>query len=106
MSDQMKIMLSPISLPRHSAVGNITAECGHECWISQSSLDAVLDPGIDTSTACIPCVAASTPGGIRAIAKAGLITTLPGQREEVAKQVGQDETDEMFRRLNVQERGS
>jgi len=80
----------------------IRADCGHECVISPTGLQTVLDPGIPTSTICLPCSGLNA-AGIEKMGAAGQIGALPGAKEELSEALGEDITQALFERLHVRE---
>lgn len=79
----------------------IDAACGHRVWIAPASLSAHLAPYPPTVVRCIPCVMVD-PEMRASVAKHGL-HAFPGQREEMAAELGQEETDAFFAAMNIKE---
>lgn len=103
--DVAYIVLSPVPSPYHSADSvEIGADCGHRCWIGPTAMGAVLNPFMRTRTVCLRCVMTDPVlrRGLRDDVREGL-RALPGTREEIAREFGQEIADDMWERFNVRE---
>lgn len=99
-----KIILSPVGASHTDDSVIITATCGHEAYIAPSSLRVVNDPNVETETLCARCIDAKTLEAIRhQYQRLGGMLTAPGTREELNKELGVGEVDQMFTKFNVQE---
>lgn len=102
----MRIFLSPVSHSHLDDAVEITADCGHQCWIGPVSMQHVLAPFMKTSTVCLTCMAAD-PEMRKALReqtqKTGGLLGLPGAREELTKNVGAKVAEEIYEDFNVTE---
>lgn len=63
------------------------ADCGHECWMSPTSMVAILDPDVRLKTRCMRCV---DPEALtESIRKYGMLG-LPGSKDSVRQEAGDD----------------
>jgi hypothetical protein len=55
MSEHAVLVLSPVTHAKWVPEAyEVTAGCGHQCWLSPGSEKAFVDPNIDSK--CIPCL--------------------------------------------------
>jgi len=55
MSERAKLVLSPIEDDKHvEDAYEVTATCGHKCWLSPGSQSAFMNP--DNDSICVPCL--------------------------------------------------
>lgn len=102
MSDAHLIILTPLDGGHTPDATQVTADCGHECWMAATTRRWVVNPFVVTETVCMLCV---DPVEVSAaIAAQGGLLAFPGVRDELARHFGIAEADEVFRQLQVRER--
>ena len=105
----MKVLLMPVDDANPdfivSSAIKIQADCGHECWIAETSRSQIAlaqSEGQIVETECVPCSGMSTKELIEE-ANAGEIKAAPGAHQEINDHVGFNLVDLMSERLRIQE---
>lgn len=83
------LALSPIAWGAFPGAAGITADCGHECWISPSGVQAMLS-GVITRKICVPC-AYKDPDNI------SRLEAVPGAEDELAEIMPREQAREVIR---------
>lgn len=101
MTDVHKFVLVPLDSAHTADSTQITADCGHECWIAPNTREVVENRLIRTATVCDRCI---DPEEMRAALLAqGGVFALPGTRENVASVLGADAADRFWARFGIRE---
>lgn len=101
MAQPHNIILSPADSPYHSADAVIIdADCGHKAWIGPTTLSFTLNPFAATRTMCLRCL---TKEELVEAMRSGNLRSIPGAKEELAREIGQAEADALYRRMHVNE---
>jgi hypothetical protein len=94
--EERKLVLSPEREGSGGVPGSvtITADCGHQAWISPSGLAFKLGGGV--RAVCEDCVPLETDMTVE---------LMPGQRKELAFLIGEREADEVIRKVQQDPQG-
>lgn len=102
--DGARFLLATVTDVPVPAVGSveITADCGHLCWISPSTQVVIDRLTIPHETLCSNCMF-DNDGLIESILDTGLSIT-PDQRESLREEIGLEDAEQLIKQLRITER--
>lgn len=102
MSEVHVIVCAPADWDDPGIPGSVKAQgaCGHDLWIAPSGINMILNQAIETRVICIRCLDNKDR---EALARGP--HEVPGAREELNETIGEQETDDLYRRLGIKKLG-
>lgn len=103
MTDQARLILAPAGWAHTPDSVQIRADCGCQCWISPVNMTHLLNPFMKTTTVCMPHVVQDREV-MATLKRQGKAYAFPGTREEMVREIGQEETDKLWEHWGIEER--